>query len=1332
LRRKASLVLSIIVLVLLLLVVGGVLFIKSDFAADRMCNLVREGLSKSLGLKVSTEACSIDLLPPTLEVLQLKIDDQNGGRLLDVGRLKVELDSLALLTGRIRLDKVVLVKPEIHLAFKNGAFDGLPQFSQEQKEQKEDGSNLVPEQIAIENGRIYVIVDKLALVQLTELQAKMIVKDEQHYEIMLDVGGGGLDLVGGRGVSVALEKFKVKVGIRENAVHLDHLALQVGELSLAAHGKIDLRPKDLAKDSPGLDLGFTPELNISLAVPLNRLQPFIPDIPKMQGTASVSLETSRAENGLQGNGSIDVKGFGIESAKEISFQSNFSVDREYIKLESLSASGPPGTVTGKAQLALTQPWEFSGSVSIEKSSLYESLVAGGVPSRIVDLQAAGNVDFNGKFKGKYGPYIILNSRLSVENIVVSAPNGQKLLELPKGKLRAKAAFTGRRVRFPPLRLEIGDSLISAEGKIYFNDGSLKASLTSESLDLEDFSPLAAVNLAGTGTLALELVGSIHQASLAATLDIEGLKVEGHPVGSVKGSLTLSGNEVKLDKVAIARRAGMIWLNGSLGTQAPYPLDLSVDLRGAKLREIVSVATGKRPPTWLSGLVGGHVQASGTLESPALDFKIGFKDVRLGQQVIAEGGMLGRVQDGAWHLDLFEARLGTGWLFARGDISPDLELDLTAYSTGLRAASFQALDSVKGELDFRLDLNVSVKGPLRSPSFAGWAKAYDTQLHGQPVENSFVSAQATTESIKIKGNFLGGAAKLEAQARLEENLPFSATALFSTKQLGRFLPRLKDNKQTRGTVRGKLEASGLLLVPGQISGQLRFDEIMVQAVGLKFKNHNPVLLEVEGGSFEVSQCTIVGSKTAFSFRGGGSLQQGLNLRADGTIGLELLPIMVGFLPRVAGIAKVKLVLSGPWGAPQISGSAAFSAEQLRISGFSQDFSSITGQLRFTPSLIEITSLNGRLGGGTFSGRGNLVLEELAYKSLVLNLDVERVRYNVSKNLWGIGTGTLTLHGTQGQMIKLSGQVRIHEGVFREKYSLASLSGGIFKRRLKKAQTYSKKREVIEFDLRLIVPDSFRVSYNLELVNYQAEMGGELRLTGTNERLGLLGEIEAQRGTVNYLSKDFTIQSTRVRFADKYSISPHVEVLATLHETIERSEELGGTTEYQIDLRLSVQGDSKPEIILKSNPPLDERDIVTLLHLGITSSEVDEISSENLVGLGGEILFRSFKLDEKIRTMFPFPPEVIKPKYLRLRSRYSESSETTTPRLEFGAELTLISDDLELEYGRSLLDDTDQNLDLSYKLSKGISTRLRWRDSSKKDANEWNIGDLGLDLKFDWEW
>ena len=47
------------------------------------------------------------------------------------------------------------------------------------------------------------------------------------------------------------------------------------------------------------------------------------------------------------------------------------------------------------------------------------------------------------------------------------------------------------------------------------------------------------------------------------------------------------------------------------------------------------------------------------------------------------------------------------------------------------------------------------------------------------------------------------------------------------------------------------------------------------------------------------------------------------------------------------------------------------------------------------------------------------------------------------------------------------------------------------------------------------------------------------------------------------------------------------------------------------------------------------------------------------------------------------------------------------------------------------DTDQSLDLSYKLSEGISTRLRWENTEQQSAPG-DIGDLGLDLKFHWEW
>jgi len=62
--------------------------------------------------------------------------------------------------------------------------------------------------------------------------------------------------------------------------------------------------------------------------------------------------------------------------------------------------------------------------------------------------------------------------------------------------------------------------------------------------------------------------------------------------------------------------------------------------------------------------------------------------------------------------------------------------------------------------------------------------------------------------------------------------------------------------------------------------------------------------------------------------------------------------------------------------------------------------------------------------------------------------------------------------------------------------------------------------------------------------------------------------------------------------------------------------------------------------------------------------------------------------------------------------------------------LISDDLDVDYSRSLYDDTSQSLDFTYRLSEGVSTRLRWESDNETAPGD--IGDIGLDLKLNWEW
>jgi autotransporter translocation and assembly factor TamB len=677
-------------------------------------------------------------------------------------------------------------------------------------------------------------------------------------------------------------------------------------------------------------------------------------------------------------------------------------------------------------------------------------------------------------------------------------------------------------------------------------------------------------------------------------------------------------------------------------------------------------------------------------------------------------------------------MGPGWVFARGTISPDLKLDLTAYSTGLRAASFVALTGLKDTLDFRLDLHMAVKGPVRSPALAGWAKVYDTRLKGQSMPDSFVSAKATTEDFHVKGRFLGELANLEGRAQLKSGLPFLAELEFETEQLGKYIALLTDALKPKAAISGTVKASGHLLNPRSITARLRVEGFSIETTGFKLKKRQPLLVILDAGTFKLKQFEIAGTDTVLTISGSGTLKGGPRLKAEGRVGLGLLSLMVDFIPKAAGSANLRLFLRGPWDAPAVSGSAAFNAGLLRFSFLSQDIRSVTGTVQFTPQMIQISKLQGEIGGGSFTGQGWVEMKDFAPQRYSLNLEPERVRYNVTKNLWGIGSGTLSLQGSRGGRLLLSGEIRVSQGSFSERIALASLSDGVFRHRIKKTRTYAVEREVADFDINLRIPERFKVRYNLDLVNFQAEMKGNIRVSGTNERLGLQGDLEALEGKVTYLSKDFALQSTSVQFVDEFSIHPRVEVLATRTEQVDRGEE--GKTDYHISLRMTADGNATPEIALTSDPPLEPHDIATLLHLGVTSQEVESLKSEDLVGLGGEILLRSFKLDERLSRMFPFPPEVIQPKYLRVRSRFApgagDQGGAVSPRVEVGAKLRLISDDLDVDYSRSLYDDTSQSLDLTYNLSEGVSTRLRWE--TDRETAPGDIGDLGLDLKLHWEW
>jgi len=1327
-RSKATVILSTIVLVLLLVLVGGILFLKSDYAANRMCNFVRNSMQQNLGLSTTIGSCSIDLLPPTLVSRRVQVETPDGGRLLDVGLVQVELDSLALLTGRFRIGKVVLDKPEIYLSIIDGAVANLPEVKKDPQAGPAQESTLLPEHVEIAGARLNLLLEKKALLQLKEMQARWVDKGRQRYELVAEVGGGSLDLVGGAGSSYSLKSCKLKVGLTPGGVRLDRFFVEMGGVSVDARGTLH---------TASADPKIRPELNLRVVAPLEHLSGLIEGLPPLQGVVEISAQSRTGDSGLLAEGDLEIKGFSVDSAKDINLKARLYADTQELKLQNLWISGPGGqsgwALSGGLQLDLQDPWEYRGSLSLERVGLKDVFSLAGLGPPPVAMQAAGTVGFRGKLKGKVGAYVILASRLGVKGFSIPPAGGDEpqtpVLAFGEGSLRVEAAISPRRVRFPSFRLEVKDSVLEGEGKIYFQSKATDLTIRASRIDPADFSAIAGYRVAGECTLGLGVSGSLPRPVVAVNMEARDLWVEDRRIGTVNGRLSLTADSLQADRLTVAGRGGRVRISGTLGINPPHALDVSLDLDAARLSEVFAIAGGQRAPVRLAGLLAGNLKASGSLQSPVLDFRVSFAGLRVGDQLFEEGGAVGRLERGAWRLDLLEARMGPGWLFARGEISKDLDLNLAAYSTGLRAASFAFLKNHTGVLDFRLDLNVSVKGSIRSPAFAGWAKLYDTRLRSRPAPDSFISARATAESFHLSGRFFGEATRLEGEVQLEESLPFTLEGSFSSGQVGRFFPEVASGLRAKAEVAGSLKAGGRLLAPGSIKGELRLERLQLQSSGIRLKNQRPVVINVADYGFSVRSCEIVGTETVLSLEGDGGLETGADLSATGTVGLGLLPLLGDFLHRSVGKAELSLNLRGPWADLRMAGTASFSAELLRFKGFGQDITAAAGELQFTPRRMELTKLRGKMGGGEFTGQGRVEMEAFAPQEVAISFDIDRARYNLAKNLWGIGSGVLGLTWSPGKKLKLYGDLKIREGEYSEHISLVSLSDGIFRRRLSNGRTYAKEREVLEYDIRLRFPDRFQVGYNLDLVNLRAEARGEMRVVGTNERTGLLGEMEALGGTVTYLTKDFKIQSTRVQFLDQYSIRPRVEVYASLMETIDRGEE--GSTDYQISLHLTAEGDARPEISLRSEPPLDEHDIVTLLHLGVTSRDVESFKGEDLMGLGGEILFRSFKLDQRLRRLFPFPPEVVQAKYLRLRNRFSENTKSASPRLEVGAKLRFISDDLDMEYSRSLFEDTDQSLDLSYKLSEGISTRLRWENTEQQTAPG-DIGDLGLDLKFQWEW
>ncbi|MEO6163393.1 MAG: translocation/assembly module TamB domain-containing protein, partial [Candidatus Binatia bacterium] len=316
--------------------------------------------------------------------------------------------------------------------------------------------------------------------------------------------------------------------------------------------------------------------------------------------------------------------------------------------------------------------------------------------------------------------------------------------------------------------------------------------------------------------------------------------------------------------------------------------------------------------------------------------------------------------------------------------------------------------------------------------------------------------------------------------------------------------------------------------------------------------------------------------------------------------------------VAGEISLDLTARGRPAAPALSGSFRLSDGKLRATLLNVPVDSVSAEGSFDARVIRIQKLSARANDGTFSGSGLLTLQNYQIDNFKLSLAARRWPAIDTRRYRARIGGTVEIDGSPAAP-RITGKIDITEADLRPDLAFLEQSSTAVKRdetivvvnrdgseRVAPVKTNSNNGlgdselfKALTVDLTLRMPSNVRVRHP----DASAELRGNIHATKKpGQALQLIGNSEIIRGWAAFQGRRFDIVRGDIQFIGGGKIDPALDILAQ-HRLPQYTVEalVGGTVE-------------KPSLALRSNPSLDQADILALLVFGKPTKDLN--SSEQV--------------------------------------------------------------------------------------------------------------------------
>jgi translocation and assembly module TamB len=610
--------------------------------------------------------------------------------------------------------------------------------------------------------------------------------------------------------------------------------------------------------------------------------------------------------------------------------------------------------------------------------------------------------------------------------------------------------------------------------------------------------------------------------------------------------------------------------------------VSVDV--ADVKPFLAADNIQNPP--VAGIFDARLQVDGPLQSPDGSGSLEMANASLYGEAVSGLRIQGALAGHELRLTAATLNEAGGGLSASGSYNTQSRsFQLDARGDGIQISRIGWVHERDFDVTGKVGFSLNGSGTLDDPRLEGHAAISDVVLAGQRFGAFDVAAHtvghdlAYTASTQLQGAELS----IRGQTELRGDFATSAQLDFSQFNVGALF-RMAHFEAFSGesALAGTVTLEGPLAHPEQLRGDARLQQIAMTISGVKLQGEGGAHATMANNRIQLDPLHVTGADTDLHAQGSLSLNgnRQLDVAASGSINLKLAETLDSDL-TASGDTAFQVEAHGPLLHPALQGRIDIHDGSLTLEDVPNGLSQLNGEMEFTQNRLQVRTLTAMSGGGLLSVSGFLAYQHGVYADLSATGKEVRIRY--PQGVSSLADARLQLQGSQGNL-QLSGNVTITRFATSPDLDLAALA----------AQASASVQTVAPPDapsnhVRLDV--HILSSPQLSFQNAFAKLVGDvdLRLRGTLASPSLLGSVSITQGSAMIAGTRYDLERGDITFTNPVRIEPNIDLSATAH-----------VEDYDISLDL-LGSPQKLAVTYRSDPPLPESDVVSLLALGHSASQ-----------------------------------------------------------------------------------------------------------------------------------